>query len=238
MLKSITLLIKKIIDLNNNKLKINETSSQTNSLMIKVKITKRGRKLKMSDEIGNHNNKTFDNLLKRIKHSLLKGLRVFINIKIKEVYKDDKKLSSLELLTLTQEQANNSKIAFNKIFIHKSIKEIFSEQLSTKYKSKKDNLYNHNEEVIKKLLSKKDIEKRNIFENILNLKFIDVVNYVIGKRNDLTQLYGLKLAENLSASLSIDEEYSNVIYYTMKNLEKILNEKKSRNRSKKNEINK
>ena len=229
---------KKIIDLNNNKLKINETSSQTNSLMIKVKIIKRGRKLKMSDEIGNHNNKTFDNLLKRIKHSLLKGLRVFINIKIKEVYKDDKKLSSLELLTLTQEQANNSKIAFNKIFIHKSIKEIFSEQLSTKYKSKKDNLYNHNEEVIKKLLPKKDIEKRNIFENILNLKFIDVVNYVIGKRNDLTQLYGLKLAENLSASLSIDEEYSNVIYYTMKNLEKILNEKKSRNRSKKNEINK
>ena len=89
-------------------MKINETSSQTNSLMIKVKITKRGRKLKMSDEIGNHNNKTFDNLLKRIKHSLLKGLRVFINIKIKEVYKDDKKLSSLELLTLTQEQANNS----------------------------------------------------------------------------------------------------------------------------------
>ena len=136
-------------------MKINETSSQTNSLMIKVKITKRGRKLKMSDEIGNHNNKTFDNLLKRIKHSLLKGLRVFINIKIKEVYKDDKKLSSLELLTLTQEQANNSKIAFNKIFIHKSIKEIFSEQLSTKYKSKKNNLYNHNEEVIKKLLSKK-----------------------------------------------------------------------------------
>ena len=229
-------------ELNKNNLEINKTSSQINPLMIKVditKITKRGRKLKISNEIGNHNKKSFDNLLRRLKHSLLKGLIIFINIKIKETHEDDKKQLPPKILTLDQKDANNSSIAFNKKFIHKSIKEIFSAKLTTKYKSKKDNLEIYNEDLINKLLSEKNILKRNIFESILNLKFIDVVNYIIGKRNDLTQLYGLKLTDNLLEDMSIDEEYSEILFDTMKNLETILNEKKSRNRSKKvNLINK
>ena len=220
-----------------NDLKIDDTSSQTNPLKIKVEINKRGRKLKSSKEKGNHNKKSFDNLLKRIKHSLLKGLKILINIKIKEIYTDDKDnkddKDDKKLLTLNQTETNNSSIEFNKIFIYKSIKEIFSGKLTTKYKSKKDTLEIHNEDLINKLLSEKDIEKRNIFESIFNLKFIDVVNYVIGERHDLTQLYGLKLTDNLLEEMSIDEEYSDILYDTMRNLEKILNSKKSRNRNKK-----
>ena len=229
----------KMKELNKNNLEINKTSSQINPLMIKIDMTKRGRKLKISNEIGNHNKKSFDNLLRRLKHSLLKGLIIFINIKIKETYKDDKKQLPPKILTLDQKDANNSSIAFNKKFIYKSIKEIFSSKLTTKYKSKKDNLEIYNEDLINKLLSEKNILKRNIFESILNLKFIDVINYIIGKRNDLTQLYGLKLTDNLLEDMSIDEEYSEKIFDIMRNLEKILNEKKPRNRSKKiNLINK
>lgn len=229
--------INNIADINKNNLKLNDTSSQTNPLMRKVEINKRGRKLKISNEKGNHNKKSFDNLLKRIKHSLLKGLKILINIKIKEIYTDDKDdkcdKDDKKLLTLNQTETNNSSIEFNKIFIYKSIKEIFSGKLTTKYKSKKDTLEIHNEDMINELLSEKNIEKRNIFESIFNLKFIDVVNYIIGQRNDLTQLYGLKLTDNLLEEISIDEDYSEILYDTMKNLEKILNSKKSRNRSKK-----
>jgi hypothetical protein len=224
----------KITDINKNNLKIDDTSSKTNPLIINVEINKRGRKIKSSNEKGNHNKKSFDNLLKRIKHSLLKGLKILINKKIKEIYKDNKEdKDDKKLLTLGQTETNNSSIEFNKIFINKSIKEIFSGKLTTKYKSKKDTLEIHNEDLINELLSGKDIEKRNIFESIFNLKFIDVVNYVIGVRNDLTQLYGLKLTDNLLEEISIDEEYSENLYDTMRNLEKILNSKKSRNRSKK-----
>ena len=227
----------KITDINKNNLKIDDTSSTTNPLIINVEINKRGRKIKSSNEKGNHNKKSFDNLLKRIKHSLLKGLKILINIKIKEIYKDDKDnkddKGDKKLLTLDQTETNNSSIEFNKIFINKSIKEIFSGKLTTKYKSKNATLEIHNEDLINELLSGKDIEKRNIFESIFNLKFIDVVNYVIGVRNDLTQLYGLKLTENLLEEISIDEEYSEILFDTMRNLEKILNSKKSRNRSKK-----
>ena len=224
----------KITDINKNNLKIVDTSSKTNPLIINVEINKRGRKIKSSNEKGNHNKKSFDNLLKRIKHSLLKGLKILINKKIKEIYKDNKDdKDDKKLLTLGQTETNNSSIEFNKIFIYKSIKEIFSGKLTTKYKSKNATLEIHNEDLINELLSGKDIEKRNIFESIFNLKFIDVVNYVIGQRNDLTQLYGLKLTENLLEEMSIEEEYSEILYDTMRNLEKILNSKKSRNRSKK-----
>ena len=83
-----------------------------------------------------------------------------------------------------------------------------------------------------KLLNGKNIEKRNILESILNLKFIDVVDYIVGKRNDLIQLYELSLPIALLEEISIDKDYSDILYDTMKNLEKILNEKKSRNRKK------
>ena len=222
----------KIKDLNkNNNAKINETFPQNNNLNIMVKLTKRGRKLKNSNEERNHNKKTFDNLLRRIKHCLLKGLKVLINKKIKDVFQNDEKLSSLKILTLDQKQSNNSRVEFNRLFIHKSIKDIFSGKLTTKYKRK--DLEKNNEESIKTLLSVKDIEKRNIFENIFNLEFIDVVNFIVGKRNDLVQLNELRLTEKFLKDMLIDEEYSKIIFYTMENMEEILKNKKSRKRNKK-----
>ena len=222
----------KIKDLNkNNNAKINETFPQNNNLNIMVKLTKRGRKLKNSNEERNHNKKTFDNLLRRIKHCLLKGLKVLINKKIKDVFQNDEKLSFLKILTLDQKQSNNSRVEFNRLFIHKSIKDIFSGKLTTKYKRK--DLEKNNEESIKTLLSVKDIEKRNIFENIFNLEFIDVVNFIVGKRNDLVQLNELRLTEKFLKDILIDEEYSKIIFYTMENMEEILKNKKSRKRNKK-----
>lgn len=222
----------KIKDLNkNNNAKINETFPQNNNLNIMVKLTKRGRKLKNSNEERNHNKKTFDNLLRRIKHCLLKGLKVLINKKIKDVFQNDEKLSFLKILTLDQKQSNNSRVEFNRLFIHKSIKDIFSGKLTTKYKRK--DLEKNNEESIKTLLSVKDIEKRNIFENIFNLEFIDVVNFIVGKRNDLVQLNELRLTEKFLKDMLIDEEYSKIIFYTMENMEEILKNKKSRKRNKK-----
>ena len=222
----------KIKDLNkNNNAKINETFPQNNNLNIMVKLTKRGRKLKNSNEERNHNKKTFDNLLRRIKHCLLKGLKVLINKKIKDVFQNDEKLSFLKILTLDQKQSNNSSVEFNRLFIHNSIKDIFSGKLTTKYKRK--DLEKNNEESIKTLLSVKDIEKRNIFENIFNLEFIDVVNFIVGKRNDLVQLNELRLTEKFLKDILIDEEYSKIIFYTMENMEEILKNKKSRKRNKK-----
>ena len=218
----------KIKDLNENKK--NEIPSNPHNICVKV--CKRGRKPKILIEERNHNNKTFDNLFKKIKHNLLEIVRVFLNNKIKDVYKDDEELSSIEILKLDQTQSDNSTIAFNKIFIYKTLREIFSAKITTKYKTKKDNLEFYNKEMFNKLLNGKDIEKRNFFESILNLKFIDIVDYIVGKRNDLIQLYELSLPTALLEVISIDKDYSDILYDTMKNLEKILNEKKSRKRKK------
>lgn len=65
------------------------------------------------------------------------------------------------------------------------------------------------------------------------MEFIDVVNFIVGKRNDLVQLNELRLTEKFLKDMLIDEEYSKLIFNTMKNMEEILKNKKSRKRNKK-----
>ena len=65
------------------------------------------------------------------------------------------------------------------------------------------------------------------------MEFIDVVNFIVGKRNDLVQLNELRLTEKFLKDMLIDEEYSKIIFYTMENMEEILKNKKSRKRNKK-----
>ena len=65
------------------------------------------------------------------------------------------------------------------------------------------------------------------------MEFIDVVNFIVGKRNDLVQLNELRLTEKFLKDMLIDEEYSKLIFNTMKNMEEIIKNKKYRKRNKK-----
>ena len=73
-----------------------------------------GRKRVDSGEKGNHNKHSFDNLIRKIKHTLLEAFRALVNIKIKMEYKIQKKTFIWEILKINQSQANNSKIDYNK----------------------------------------------------------------------------------------------------------------------------
>ena len=83
------------------------------------------------------------------------------------------------------------------------------------------------------MLNEEDINKRSIFENILNLKLIDELKYMVGLRPDLIQLQGLRLSEKLNQEMALDKDYSKSLLDLMENIETILDEKKSRNKSKK-----
>ena len=78
--------------------------------------------------------------------------------------------------------------------------------------------------MIERLLNEKDEEKRNIFENILNLTFLDIAQYLTGQREDLIQLQGLTLPEKFDPQKSADKEYAEQIFDFMKNIEKMINE--------------
>ena len=190
---------------------------------------RRGRKKLGTEEKGNHDKKTFDNSIRRVKNSLLNESRILLNGKIKSVYHFNKISKDWELFKIAPSQARNSNVKFNKKFIQMTLKEIFSSDIAKKYHYNKD----HNKILIQRLLNEEDIEKRSIFENILNLKFIDVLKYIVGLRPDLIQLQGLRLSEKLNQEMTLDKDYSKSLLDLMENIEKILDEKKSRNKSKK-----
>ena len=191
---------------------------------------KQGRKKKNSLEEGQHNKKTFDNILRRIKNSLLNSFRILLNSKIKNAYNFKKLRKKWKLFKINPKHARNSNIEFNKVFIHKSLKEIFSEETTIKNLCNRD----HNKILIKQLLNEKNTEKRKIFEILFNLTFLDLMKYSVGERPDLIELQGLSLSQKLLNEMALDEEYSELIFDILKNIETILENKFPRNKNKKN----
>ena len=216
---------KNVIEFNNINQKTINSSQKLNQDNLLNKKRRRGRKKIGSGEEGTHNKMTFDNLLRKIKTSLLKSFRDLLNDIIKKVYNYNKLPSDLELIKVNQDQARNSNIEFNRIFIHKTLKEIFSEETTIKNHCERE----HNKILIEHLLDEKNEEKRKNFE-ILNLTFLDLMKYAIGERQDLTELQGLKLPKKLLNEMSSKEEYSKLIVDILKNIEDILQKKLPRKR--------
>ena len=216
---------KNITDFNNLNHKTITSSQKLNQDNLLNKKRRRGRKKIGSGEEGTHNKMTFDNLLRKIKTSLLKSFRDLLNDIIKKVYNYNKLPSDLELIKVNPDQARNSNIEFNRIFIHKKLKDIFSEETTIKNHCVRE----HNKILIEQLLDEKNEEKRKNFQ-ILNLTFLDIMKYSIGERRDLIELQGLKLPKKLLNEMSSKEEYSKLILNILKNIEDILQKKLPRKR--------
>ena len=220
--------------------KINKTkdTKQTNELSkedlknIHSHIKKaKGRKLKNSKDQGFHNKFTFDNIIRKIKAISMQSFFNFFNNKIKEVYKDSEVKSLWGLKKLNQSQIKNSNIEYNRLFFEKSLKDIFSDNITTKWKTEEKD---HNKKLIEKLLNEENKEKKIIFEKILNYKFIDIVKYLRGEREGLDELKGLDFDEYMWKKIKRDENYLKDFKYNMENIEKLIQNKKPRNRQKKN----
>lgn len=185
----------------------------------------KGRKLKNSKEQGFHNKFTFDNIIRKIKAISMKSFFNFFNNKIKEVYKDSEVKSLWWLKKLNQSQIKNSNIEYNRLFFEKSLKDIFSDDITTKWKTEGRD---HNKKLIEKLLNEENKGKKIIFEKILNYKFIDIVKYLRGEREGLDELKGLDFDEYMWNKIKKDENYLIIFKNNMENIEKLIQNKKPR----------
>ena len=190
----------------------------------------KGRKLKNSKDQGFHNKFSFDNIIRKIKAISMQSFFNFFNNKIKEIYKDSEVKSLWGLKKLNQSQIANSNIEYNRLFFEKSLKDIFSDNITTKWKTEERD---HNKKLIEKLSNEENKEKKIIFEKILNYKFIDIVKYLRGEREGLDELKGLDFDEYMWKKIKRDENYLKDFKYNMENIEKLIQNKKPRNRQKK-----
>ena len=115
----------------------------------------------------------------------------------------------------------------------KTIREIFSGDISSKYSRHPPS---HNKDLIESLCNDKDPVKKEFFNNIFNLSFVDCLSHFRGSKLN-ENLNGLiKLEEHLELEKSVGflkEDYFTLFRHFVQNFEKIIMEKKPRIRIKK-----
>ena len=238
-------LIKKNIDEKNNKDEISENENDDEVYFIKPnkgdkneKKQKKllGRKKKEETGSGEHNKFTDDNLRRKIKHLVLDSTFKFINEKIKKIYngKIGHGIYTKKLLKLNHKQISDSLIKFNKDFLTKTLGEIFSEDISSKYATYHPK---HNKFLIIALTLDKDEEKKNYFKKLFSITFVDCLKHFRGSQK-IEELKGLKEFKFIKSKYKDDVNYLKSLKYYIMNYEEIINNKKARKSKKEeNEIN-
>ena len=203
---------------------------------------KRGRKRNRSEEnekINEHDKFSDDNLRRKCKHLVLKNSKDFINKSIKKIYKGNigNGIFKKELQTINQKQKSDATIDFNKNFLSKTLGDIFSEDISGRF----TNLpLNHNKILIIKLMNEEDEDKRNYFNKLFNITFIDCLKH-FNKKKIIPELFGLKCFSDIKNEIlnkypKDGEDYYSELQYYFDNYEKIIMKKKARKkRSKKSQ---
>ena len=195
---------------------------------------KLGRKKKLEEGLGEHNKFSDDNILRKIRSAILNSVLIFINKTIQTIYSnlDKNSLKDIQLFKLSKKTFEKGKAEYNKQLLNKTLKSIFSEDISSKYSRYSQK---HNKNIIDNLINEKDEIKREYFNKIFSLTFKDCLNHFRGSVI-IKELNGLKNFEQyfIDSKLGNDKEmFKKVLKYFLFNYEKEILNKKERNRIKK-----
>ena len=175
---------------------------------------------------GEHNKFSDDNLRRKVKHLVLKNVFDFINEKIRSMYSHiNKGIFTKQLLTINQKQISDATILFNKKFLEKPLKDIFSVEISKRYTNY---LESHNKNLINFLMNEEEDEnKRVYFNNLFNLKFIECLEHFRGTA-DYIHLEGMKTFDEIKDDFAKDKNYLDVLTNYVEEYENITRNKKER----------
>lgn len=180
-----------------------------------------------------HTKFSYDNLKRASKHLLIESVIKFINDKIYYVYNGNigDGFFKMQLMKLNQEQKKNSNVEFNQLFLNKTLKEILSQKITRRIKFYKED---HNKELINQLIE----EKKEEFENLFNLTFIECLEHFVGIRK-IEELNGLTLFSELKKQIldkykKDGESFYKNLEFFMKEFKNKINNAKPRKRKEKN----
>ena len=220
---SIDININEILSFNKINLKTDDRKSEDNTYNSLKR--KRGRNGPGCTG-GEHNKFSDDNLRRKVKHLVLKNVFDFINEKIRSMYSDiNKGIFTKQLLTINQKQISDATILFNKKFLEKPLKDIFSVEISKRYTNY---LESHNKNLINFLMNEEEDEnKRVYFNNLFNLKFINCLEHFRGTA-DYIHLEGMKTFDEIKDDFAKDKNYLDVLTNYVEEYENITRNKKER----------
>ena len=230
-IKHFTHKISKNIICKESNIKIESFQTIQSSKELKINNILLGRKRLDESKKGRHNKYIDDNVRRKCKHIILENIKNFINNKIEIIYKGKigQGINIKKLLILNQDKTANDSVAFNKYFLKQTIGTIYSGDITNKYTNFPKN---HNKVLIQKLINEKDETKRNYFNRLFNLTFLQCLKH-FRESEYYEELNGMKLLKEVIEENLNDTNYIEVLKYYIFYYENILEKKKSRNRNKK-----
>jgi hypothetical protein len=183
--------------------KLNNLINISNNLLLKKKKREKKEKKKTKNHI--HTKFATDNLYRKCRSLVLNYTLEYLNYQIKKIYEGNigNGINIKKLLDINQEQKSQNTIKEFNDLKNKTLKEIFSSIISTKYTSY---LPNHNELIIHKALMDKDENKRKKFTKLFNLTFADCIQKFLGNDNS-EDSEGFQLFDNIKYKLKETNEY-------------------------------
>ena len=131
-----------------------------------------------------------------------------------------------KILILNQRQIFNATIKFNQEFLSKPLKDIFSENISERYRNYP---LDHNSKIINNLLNCSNEGIRNYFNRLLNLNFLDSLQHFRGEK-EIEELNGMTLFEDIKNNSNWENDYKDVLSNYINNYEDMIIKKRPRNR--------
>ena len=202
---------KKIFDI--HKIDNDETSTSTEEKVLKKKMG-RPRNNNSKKKIKEHTKEDNDNILKKFRTIIIYGITEFLNEKIKEDFPKDK------ILKIPYKLKSDTTVKGDIEFIKKTLKEIFSNEISKKFKRKDRN---YNKILIQKMYEKEKYKKlldKTIEDCIKQIKNEDdeILKGLKGKFN--VKIYLKKEKPNNSYVIKVDKmfrNYEEIIYKRIEN---------------------
>ena len=195
-----------------------------------------GRKKRGDEESGEHNKFSDDNLRRKVKHLVIDNTFKFINEKINKIYNGNigHGIYIKKLFKINQKQKSDASIQYNKDFLTKTLGDIFSEDISSRFTAYHPS---HNKFLIIALKRDKDENKKNYFTKLFSITFLDCLKHFRGSQK-IQELEGLTKFNNIKSKYEDDMEYLSSLEYYINHYEKIINNKKARTPRKKEKENK
>jgi hypothetical protein len=194
-----------------------------------------GRKRRNNTSYGKHTKFSEDNLQRKCINIVINNTLEFINKRIKKIYNGNigngmncKKLNNVKMYS----KPNFYTVNFTKNLLHKTLGEIFSDNISLKYTNY---LADYNSLTIKKLLNEEDQDKRMYLEKLFGITFIQCVKKFAGIYN-CEELDGFITFNEYKDKLNQDPEYFRVLKDYLINFEENIRRKKPKEKNK-NKVN-
>lgn len=175
------------------------------------------------DIVKSYSNK----IIKKIRTMVLNSILNFINVIIIIIFnnKIGKGSCSLQFLKYNKKDFTHSKVDFDKDFLNKKLKDIFSSDVSKKY----NGINKHkNAKLVQQLIN---LEKNGIyFQALFELTFLDCIKHIRGTKNSnlLTGLVKMEQMLEIEGK-NLDADDIECYKYKINNYENIIRAKKRRN---------